>query len=209
MGGKGMDRDMGTHVGLANMALRVMQGDTIESFDEDSPTARTVRMYYFTNYANCLGKYPWTFATKQELLHALSQAPVGQYKHGYKLPIDTLSITWIRRGNGEGQVSVIDDVPYEVFSGDVVCTNAGGPLYIRYTYAPPVALLPAYFIDYFVSSLVEELSAVFGYNLEGQEVYHGRVFGKNGKLGYAIRKDRENRKIRTLSFDGIGNGRMW
>jgi hypothetical protein len=102
-----------------------------------------------------------------------------------------------------------NDVSYEVFSGDVVGTNAAGPLYIRYTYAPPAALLPPYFVDYFVHALVEELSAVFGYNLEGQAAYHERVFGKNGKLGYALRKDRENRKVHTVTYDGIGNGRMW
>jgi hypothetical protein len=204
-----MDRDMGTHVGLANMALRIMQGDTIESFDEDSPPARTVRMYYFNVYGNCLCQTDWTFATSQERLQELSQPPVGQYKHGYKLPVATLSIVWIRRGNGDGQVSVINDVAYEVFSGDVVCSNAAGPLYIRYIYAPPVALLPPYFIDYFVHALVEELSAVFGYNLEGQAAYHERVCGKNGKLGYAIRKDRENRNVRAVTFDGLGKARMW
>jgi hypothetical protein len=204
-----MDRDMATHLGLANMALRIMQGDPIESFDEDSPTARTVKMYYFNVFANCLSQCPWTFATRQEELHPLSHGPVGQYKYGYKLPTDTLSITWIRHGNGEGKVSMTNDVFYEVFSGDVVGTNADGPLYVRYTYAPPAALLPPYFVDYFVHALVEELSAVFGYNLEGQAAYHERVFGKNGKLGYALRKDRENRKVGTVTFDGIGNGRMW
>lgn len=126
----GMDRDMGTHVRLANMALRIMQGDPIESLDEDSPTARTERMYYFNVYGNCLSQTDWTFATKQERLQELSHPPVGQYKHGYKLPIDTLSIVWIRHGDGDGHVSVTNDVAYEVFSGDVVCSNAAGPLYI-------------------------------------------------------------------------------
>jgi hypothetical protein len=204
-----MDRDMGTHVGLANMALRIMQGDPIESFDEDSPTARTVRMYYFNVLANCLSQTDWTFATSQERLQELSEPPVGQYKHGYKLPIHTLSIVWIRRGNDDGQVSVCNDVAYEVFSGDVVGTNGDGPLYIRYIYVPPVGLLPPYFIDYFVHALVEELSAVFGYNLDGQKVFHERVWGKNGKLGYALRKDRKNRNVRAVTYDGIGNGRMW
>lgn len=72
-----------------------------------------------------------------------------------------------------------------------------------------MALLPPYFIDYFVHTLVEELSAVFGYNLEGQAAYHGRVWGKNGKLGYALRKDREYRNVPTITFDYLGKARMW
>jgi hypothetical protein len=186
-----------------------MQGDPIESLDEDSPTARTVKMYYFDTYANCLCQHPWTFATYQEPLQEISHAPVGQYQHSYKLPIGTLGIVWVRHGNLEGQVSAINDVSYEVFSGDMVCTNASGPLHIRYISTPPAALLPPYFVDYFVHALVEQLSAVFGYNLAGQAAYHERVYGKDGKLGYALRQDRGNRKVTTVTFDSIGNGRMW
>jgi hypothetical protein len=183
-----------------------MQNEDIESLDQDNPTERTVKMYYFTVYTNCRSQYPWTFATKQEQAHELGSSPIPQYDNAYELPVETLSIVWIRRGD-ENHVSMVDDAIYEIFSGDIVCTNERGPLWLRYLYAPPVAYLPSYFIDYFVHALVEELSPVFGYNVKGQRIYHERIWGKNGKLGYAIRQDRINNNTpKPVEYDRV---RLW
>jgi hypothetical protein len=78
---------------------------------------------------------------------------------------------------------------YEIVSGNILCTNAKPPLTIRYFYEPPVELFPHYFIEYLVSSLVEEMSPLFGYNLSGQQVYQSRNYGPNGKLGTAIQQE--------------------
>jgi hypothetical protein len=63
----------------------------------------------------------------------------------------------------------VGGIGYEIFSGDILCTNSAGPLTIHYTYAPPGAYLPSYFIDYLIHAIVEEMSAVFGYNMDGQK----------------------------------------
>jgi hypothetical protein len=41
-----MPREVQTAVQVANMALRIMQACPIESFDEETLTAQTVRMCY-------------------------------------------------------------------------------------------------------------------------------------------------------------------
>jgi hypothetical protein len=190
------------------MALRIMQSEEIESFDEDSTTARAVKMYYFNIFSNCLCQYQWSFSLKQELLQQLSSCPLPQYRCAYKLPIDALTIVSVG-SEYDCAAGCMCGNRYEIFSGDVLCTDMGSPLFIRYTYAPPVAYLPSYFIDYLIHAIVEEMSAVFGYNMEGQKVFHERIYGKCGKLGYAIRRDQEFNKPRQHHCDGISISRAW
>jgi hypothetical protein len=197
-----MGREIQTAVQIANMALKILQSDEIESFDEDSTTARAVKMYYFNVFSNCLMQHHWSFATKEQVLHPLADCPVKHRGYAYKLPIDLLSIIFL----GDGKTPV----PYELFSGDIACTDAAGPLKIKYIYNPPIEYLPSHFIDYFVHSLVEELSPVFGYNLEGQRVFHERIYGRNGKLGYAIRRDRGNGRPNDYFLrDSVCRARTW
>jgi hypothetical protein len=204
-----MNRVIQNDVEVANMALRMVQSPEIESFEEGSSTARTVKKYYYNVLANCLGMYDWNFGRKQEQLQELSMHPLPQYGHAYKLPIDLLTIIWVRGGDEDGP-GCRDMRRYELVSGDVLCTDAPPPMYIRYIYAPPVPYLPAYFIDLFIHALCEELSAVFGYNLDGQQVFHGRIFGKHGKLSEAIACERAcNNVLPGDGVDWIGGSRAW
>jgi hypothetical protein len=201
-----MPREIQTHVQIANLALRILQSDEIESFAEDSSTARTVKMYYFNVFSNCLAQYPWLFATKVAMLQKLATAPL-EGRSGFKLPVDLISIVGV--GGAADGCTVSGGVPYEVLSDGVLVTPSTGPLWLKYVYDAPVAYLPAYFIDFFVHALVEELAAVFGYNLDGQRIAHDRIWGKNGKLGYAIRQDRKFSHKSALCGDGIGVSRAW
>lgn len=188
-----MNRVIESDVEVANMALRMVQCPDIQSMDDGSSTARTVKMYYHTVLANCLSMYEWSFGRRCEEMQELSECPLAQYKHAYKLPLDVISIV---RLVGEGGIVR----RYEVISGDIVCTDTPPPVRMEYTYCPPVRYLPAYFIDLFVHALVEELSAVFGYNIEGQRVFHERIRGRGGKFSAAIACERMN---------GGGSERGW
>ena len=84
------------------------------------------------------------------------------------------------------------------------------PLTARYHYEPPVEKYPSYFIEYFVSALVEELSPLFGYNLKGQQTYNERIFGANGKLGAAILQEQmQNPERRSWAPNAILGAREW
>jgi hypothetical protein len=198
-----MSREIQTHVQIANLALRILQNDEIESFDEDSSAARTVKMYYFNVYSNCLSQSPWTFATKVVMLQKLTTSPLDGC-NAFKLPVDLVSIVTVG-----GSENCAGSILYEVFSDNVLMTPSDSPLWLKYIYDAPVAYLPSYFIDFFVHALVEELSAVFGYNLEGQRVAHDRIWGRNGKLGFAIRQDRKLQHSMESHSDGIGVSRSW
>ena len=204
-----MSRVVHTDVQLANMALRMVQCPEIESLEEGSSISRTVKMYYNTVLANCLTMYDWNFCGKQTALEELSVCPLPQYEWGYELPGDLLSIRWVR-GGGRDAVDCVDLSRYEVVSGDVLCTDVPPPLHVRYTYRPPVEYYPAYFIDLFVHALAEELSAVFGYNLEGQRVFHERIWGRGGKYSEAVSVERSGGSDRAgRTWDAIGGSRAW
>jgi hypothetical protein len=181
----------------------MVQSPEIESFDEGSSISRTVRMYYDNVLENCLSTYDWGFCGKQAAMEELNVCPLPQYRYGYELPGDMLVIRWVRSGGG-----VVDLSRYDIVSGDVLCTDVSGPLHVRYTYSPPVEYFPAYFIDLFVHALAEELCAVFGYNLEGQRVFHGRIWGRGGKFSEAVSMERRNGGGNHLG-DGIGHSRSW
>jgi hypothetical protein len=182
----------------------MVQSPEIESFDDGSSTARTVKMYYSNVLSNCLTLYDWSFSKKESELEGLSVCPLERYRYAYELPVDMLSLTWVRGSGGE-EIS-----HYTVVSGNVLCTDSPPPIRVRYTYLPPVAYMPAYFIDLFVHSLAEELSAVLGYNLDGQRVFHERIWGKHGKFSTAVEMERcSNGTPRYPLHDRIGGGRIW
>jgi hypothetical protein len=136
----------------------------MESFDEDSMVAQTVRMYYDVVLRRCLAAYQLAFS-------------------------HFVSLVLLRDG--------VDDRPswhgmnaYEIVSGNLVYTNATQPVFARYQYEAPVAHYPHYFCELLISSLVEELSAVFGHNLNTQAIYRQRINGTDGSLVRAIQEER-------------------
>jgi hypothetical protein len=197
-----MNREIQTAVQLANMSLRMVQSPEIESFDEGSSVSRTVKMYYNNVLSDCLTLYDWSFSKKEGELTELSVCPLERYKHGYELPVDMLALTWVR---GSGGIT-----NYTIVSGNILCTDDPPPIFVRYTYIPPVAYMPAYFIDLFVHSLAEELSPVLGYNLDGQRVFRERIWGKHGKFGMAVEMERSSHGMeRCPGHDLIGGSRIW
>jgi hypothetical protein len=194
-----MPREIQTAVQIANMALRIMQASAIESFDDETLTAQTIRLYYNVVLRQCLSSYPWAFCKKEWELAQLPASPLPFWLYAYRLPVDFVDIRWVRSGSYNSpttrppgrDVPSYAEVPcYEVTDGNVVCCNYAAPVFAAYTYEAPVELYPHYFIDLLVSVLVEELSAVFGYNLVGQDHYKGRIYGPNGKFSAAIQQER-------------------
>jgi hypothetical protein len=203
-----MAREIQTGVQLANMALLLMQAAPIESFDEDTFTAQKMRLFYDVILRRCLDAYPWNFARKQSILTELPKSPLPQWSHAYHLTPDFVQLLELRCGlpSEPNRLSRLAVTDYEITDGNTLCTNAESPLTIRYVYGPPVEKYPHYFIEYFVSSLVEEMSPLFGYNLRGQQNYTGRILGSHGKLSDAILQERmqhpdsENRRPSSLQI---------
>jgi hypothetical protein len=180
-----MPREIQTSVQIANMALRILQSSPIESFDEETLPAQTVKMYYDVVLRRCTGAYPWAFSVKESELQQLPKSPIPRWKYAYHLSADFVKLVWLRAT----QASTVNIQNYEIVSGDILLAQIPPPVFIRYQYAAPVALYPHYFIEFLVSSLVEELAAVFGHNLNTQAIYHQRIYGSYGTLGLAIQEE--------------------
>jgi hypothetical protein len=214
-----MAREVQTAVQVANMALRIMQASPIESFDEETLTAQTVRMYYDVVLRRCLTFYPWAFCKREAELQELPESPLPFWQYAYHLPADFVDLrslhcgvyaSPVTRPTGRNLLSHNEIASYEIVDGNIVCCNYAPPIFAEYTYEAPVEYYPHYFIDLLVSALVEELSAVFGYNLAGQDHYQQRVLGPNGKLGDAIlQEQRRNSKQSFAPFNRLAAGRNW
>ncbi|MDR3117594.1 MAG: hypothetical protein LBT98_03420 [Puniceicoccales bacterium] len=204
-----MPREIQTAVQVANCALRILQMPEIESFDEDSTPARTVKMYYDLALRKCIGAYKWQFSQNQSELEQLATAELPQWKFSYKLPPDMIALIWLRCGteNGPGWNNLQN---YEIVAGNVVCTNANAPLFCRYQYEAPVAAMPNYFLDYLIQELAEELAPVFGYNVVGQKILSDRVRDSFGKMNMAILTEvRQLGSQKPMPMGKLAMGRNW
>ncbi|MDR2677677.1 MAG: hypothetical protein LBB26_03920, partial [Puniceicoccales bacterium] len=132
-----MPREVQTAVQVANMALRIMQASPIESFDEETLTAQTVRMYYDVVLRKCLTHYPWAFCKKEGELSELPESPLSFWQYAYRLPADFVDLRGlycstyhspITRPPGRNLRSRAEIPAYEIVDGNIVCCN----------YAPPV-----------------------------------------------------------------------
>ncbi|MDR2030198.1 MAG: hypothetical protein LBP65_01890 [Puniceicoccales bacterium] len=205
-----MPRQIQTAVQVANLALRTLQMPEIESFNEESTTAQTVREAYDLVLRRCLGGYPWSFSQKQTELERLPMAELPQWKFSYKLPPDFVELVWLRGGVGD-MPGWCELLHFEIVAGNVVCANAMPPLFCRYQYEAPVALMPHYFLDYLVQALAEELAPIFGYNVDGQKILKERAMGKEGKLAAAILAEERHRSVRREGrwASRLAMGRNW
>ncbi|MDR2436022.1 MAG: hypothetical protein LBD33_01775 [Puniceicoccales bacterium] len=156
-------------------------------------------MHYDVVLRRCLTYYPWAFCKKEAELSELPESPLPFWEYACHLPADFVDLCSLHSGvyappvtrlTGRNLLSRNEIASYEIADGNIVCSNYAPPIFAEYTYEAPVEYYPHYFIELLVSSLVEELSAVFGYNLTGQNHYQQRVSGSNGKLGGAILQEK-------------------
>jgi hypothetical protein len=181
-----MPREIQTAVQVANMALRVLQSRTIESFDdENDPVAQTVKMYYSNVLRRCISAYPWAFSLMERQLQRLPESPIPRWKYAYHLPADFVDLVWLR-ADPSGTANLTD---YESVAGDLILANEA-KLWARYQCEPPVPTYPHHFLEFLVDSLIEELAGVFGHNLNTQDVYRRRINNPFGTLGRAIQEER-------------------
>ena len=201
-----MAGEVQTAVQIANMALRVLQSLTIESFDdENDPVAQTVKMYYDNVLRRCIAAYPWSFTIKEERLQRFPESPLPRWKHAFHLPVDCVHVVIL--GTHPSWASILRD--YELFGGDLVLANVD-ELWANYQYAAPVPTYPAHFTEFLVTSLVEELAGVFGHNLNTQAVYRQRANGPFGALGIAIQQERRQNPPRECRMQSrLAAERNW
>jgi hypothetical protein len=149
-----------TKYDVASAALVMIGAAPVASFDA-AGSAESVACFhlYQSSVNNWLSLHPWRFATRTVQMARVAAPPLTKWQNAYQQPADLLAMQAIRLdANGS-------DIPYDRFENKVMC-NAGDTqaVYCVYSYEPPVAWWPGYFV-----SLMElALALKFSFALSGK-----------------------------------------
>lgn len=161
------------------MALSLIGEAAINSFDDDSTSARLAKLRYQPARDAVLRDHPWNFAIKRASLSALTAAPDWGYDVQYQLPADCLRLLEIDNPGKE---------PFQVEGGKIL-TNLTAPISIRY-----VAKITA--AEQFDSLFVDALAAYLA--AEWAE----RIMGGSTAKSSELRQTYEIKLQQARSMDG-------
>lgn len=115
---------MSSWVEIANDALRRVGDDRIQSLEENSEAARSIRDVYGIARDEVLSAHPWNCAMVRTVLAADAAAPAWGYSYQYSLPTDPYCLRVYKLERA--------DLPFEVGANRKLLTNAAGPLKLLY-----------------------------------------------------------------------------
>ena len=122
-----------TDKSLCNSALLLIGAEEINSFDDNTLSAKLAKQLYATTKDSVLQSFPWRFSLKQKDLGGrLVAQPIFDWQYQYQLPADLLRM-----------IAMQDDRPYEIY-GDKIYTDELA-CKIIYQVKTDEAEMPAYF----------------------------------------------------------------
>lgn len=120
---------MASKVGIANIALRMIGGDTITSFTQGSNNANAVQDLYDELRLQMLS-YPWNFAATRVKLARSATEPVFEFTYAYVLPSDWIYTVSVHDNDaGVGRVFYKEE---QVGDQNVLLASSED-IYLRYT----------------------------------------------------------------------------
>lgn len=93
---------MPSSIDISSNALLLIGDNPISSFDDPGAGAQVAAAIYPETKKRLLSQHPWSFATKQQRLNRLSQAPdrLTNYLYAFQLPTDLIRI-WNIQGHSD------------------------------------------------------------------------------------------------------------
>lgn len=126
---------MTSPVEIANAALTLLGAERITTLDDASVAAETMKAGFDLIRDRELQAHPWKFATRRASLPALAAAPAYGPARQFLVPDGFLRLLEV---DGQWVASPFsDELPFTLEAadeGNVIATNLGAPLLIRYTY---------------------------------------------------------------------------
>jgi len=77
-------------IGICNIALAMLGGDSIRDFDEENKRSRQCDIFYESTVAYLMEQYDWSFARKFVDLQAIVEPVPAEGLYPYQLPSDCL-----------------------------------------------------------------------------------------------------------------------
>lgn len=145
---------MPNDIEIAKAALVRLGEVPIDSFDEETETARTLNVVYDQLTENLLSLYPWRFTLRKRQLARLVTAPINEWRYSYQLPSDRLT----------GPYAVFDTASigarplqrYEIFEDKLYADEA--KIWIDYQAKPATTTWPPYFVELVTLALASEIA---------------------------------------------------
>jgi hypothetical protein len=116
-----------TDVEVCNLALDLVKEAPILNFEENRFAARWMKRNFVPVVNMLMAKHVWKFAMTRAALPELSDAPAFEWRHQYRKPEDCLRVLPLREGG-----TLNGRLISHVVEGDLILTNATGPLLVRY-----------------------------------------------------------------------------
>lgn len=137
-----------TAIDICNRGLIFIGAEPITSFDDGTTEARVAANVYEDVIQTSLTNARWRFATNQETLNRLTDAPTARFDLAYQQPNDTLIIHAI----------TVNDTPieYQIY-GDMIYadTTTTDTVVADYTFRQTEEFFPSYFIMAVAYSLAQ------------------------------------------------------
>ena len=128
-----------TAIDICNRGLIFIGAEPITSFDDGTTEARVAANVYEDVIQTSLTNARWRFATNQETLNRLTDAPTARFDLAYQQPNDTLIIHAI----------TVNDTPieYQIY-GDMIYadTTTTDTVVADYTFRQQEQFFPSYFV---------------------------------------------------------------
>lgn len=126
---------MASNIQIANLAITMLGGARIISFDDDTTEGRAMKATFDLVRLSELRAVRWNFAMARTTLPKLSSVPAWGYSFEYNVPTDFLALRQVNDfvvPLGFNQGRDMNDAPYQL-EGRKILTDFDSPLKIRYT----------------------------------------------------------------------------
>tara|TARA_R100000278_G_scaffold101163_1_gene77722 strand:- start:13073 stop:13663 length:591 start_codon:yes stop_codon:yes gene_type:complete len=128
-----------TAIDICNRGLIFIGAEPITSFDDGTTEARVAANIYEDVVQTSLTNARWRFATNQEALNRLTDAPTARFDLAYQQPNDTLIIHAITVNDNPIEYQIYGDMIY----ADTTTTDT---VVADYTFRQQEQFFPSYFV---------------------------------------------------------------
>jgi len=128
-----------TAIDICNRGLIFIGAEPITSFDDGTTEARVAANIYEDVVQTSLTNARWRFATNQEALNRLTDAPTARFDLAYQQPNDTLIVHAITVNDNPIEYQIYGDMIY----ADTTTTDT---VVADYTFRQEEQFFPSYFV---------------------------------------------------------------
>jgi len=128
-----------TAIDICNRGLIFIGAEPITSFDDGTTEARVAANIYEDVVQTSLTNARWRFATNQEALNRLTDAPTARFDLAYQQPNDTLIVHAITVNDNPIEYQIYGDMIY----ADTTTTDT---VVADYTFRQTEEFFPSYFV---------------------------------------------------------------